>query len=520
MAQSGNVYLNALAGDSWTDAGRDLHITYCMSSSYGLGWTADQKQEFADAFASFAAVCGLTFEEVQTEANADLVEYRVTSSQFKAAFRSSPYGAYKAGWDGYHYGPTDAGSNGSAKGYFDTTQINSWLIRHELLHGLGLEHPHNVIHGTGLFPGVSKNVGNDRGDYGLNNTLVTLMSYNILPNYSKGGYDGPMAMDIAALQLLYGANMSTGAGDDVYTVARANYKAIWDAGGTDWLVAGTDNGATLDLRAATLQVGPGAGGWLSQASGFTGGYSIAFGAEIENARGGAGNDTLIGNELVNYLDGGAGDDIYYTDDPRDIIVDASGNDTLVSNVDATLLGRHGIENLAIQGSATYATGNSGNNVLWGNAGANVLDGLEGNDWLYGGAGNDYLYGGDGNDVLVGDTGRDFMWGGAGSDIFDFNSKTHSTTSARDVIFDFERGVDLIDLSTIDASSRKGGNQAFSWIGTKKFTGAGQLHYVVIDNPGTDFDKVYIEGDINGDRKADFRIEVDGLTALSKYDFLL
>ena len=504
----------------WLDAGRDRQITYCLSDAYGLGWTAEQKQSFADAFASFAAVCNLTFVEVPNEASADMVEYRVTSPQFAAAFPSSPYGAYRTNWAGYHYGPDDAPAGGSADGYFDTNQINAWLISHELLHGLGLEHPHNTMHGTGLFPGVSNNVGNDFGDYGLNNTLNTLMSYNILPGYTEGEYDGPMAMDIAALQFMYGANMSTASGDDVYVLARANYKTIWDAGGIDWLVAGTDNGATLDLRSATLVLGNGAGGWLSQAEGFTGGYSIAYGAEIENARGGAGDDTLVGNELFNILDGGDGDDIYYTDDAGDLIIDSSGTDVVVSNVNATLVDRLSIENLLIQGSAIYGTGNTNSNVLWGNAGNNVLNGLGGDDWLFGGGGVDYLYGGEGNDLLVGQAGRDFMWGGSGSDTFDFNSKSESTVSARDVIMDFERGSDIIDLSTIDANSKKSGNQAFTWIGTKKFSGAGQLHYVVDNRPGTDLDKVYVEGDINGDRKADFRIEVDGLLALSKYDFFL
>ena len=516
MPVNDNVYVNALAGNSWLDVGKDLHITYCMSSQYGMGWTDEQRESFAAALESYAAVCGLTFEEVADERDADMVEYRVTSAQFKAAFPSSPYGAYQTNWAGYHYGPSDT----STYGYYDANQVGNWLIMHELLHGLGLEHPHHTMHGTGLFPGVSNGVGNDLGDGGFNNTLNTLMSYNILSGYSAGGYDGPMAMDIAALQLMYGANLATGAGDDEYIVARANYKSIWDAGGIDWLVAGTDNGATLDLRPATLDVFDGGpGGRLSQAVDFTGGFTIAYGVDIENARGGAGNDILVGNGLQNILDGGDGNDTYYTDDSNDVIIDSAGIDVLVSNVDASLVGREFLENLALDGAANYGTGNDGDNVIWGsdNSNWNELYGLSGDDWIFGRAGWDYIFGGDGDDVIVGGAGRDFISGGSGSDVFDYYRVSESSRKARDVITDFERGSDLIDLSSIDASTKSKGNNKFKWIGDSNFKKgkAGQLHYVEKSNG-----KVFVEGDINGDRKADFVIELHGIDYLSKYDFIL
>ena len=37
-------------------------------------------------------------------------------------------------------------------------------------------------------------------------------------------------------------------------------------------------------------------------------------------------------------------------------------------------------------------------------------------------------------------------------------------------------VDIIDLSALDANAGIGGNQAFSFIGTAAFSGAGQLRY--------------------------------------------
>ena len=52
------------------------------------------------------------------------------------------------------------------------------------------------------------------------------------------------------------------------------------------------------------------------------------------------------------------------------------------------------------------------------------------------------------------------------------------TATRDLIFDFG-GIggapgDRVDLSTIDANSGRAGNQAFTFMGTGGFTGAGQV----------------------------------------------
>ena len=78
-----------------------------------------------------------------------------------------------------------------------------------------------------------------------------------------------------------------------------------------------------------------------------------------------------------------------------------------------------------------------------------------------------------------------------------------------MIADFERG-DTIDLSRIDASAAANGDQAFAYIGAKAFSGtAGELHYV----------KGVLSGDIDGDGRADFSIEVE-VPALSTADLIL
>jgi hypothetical protein len=95
-------------------------------------------------------------------------------------------------------------------------------------------------------------------------------------------------------------------------------------------------------------------------------------------------------------------------------------------------------------------------------------------------------------------------------------------AGRDVIFDFDGtrdvgdDLDLIDLSGIDA--KKGhGNQAFHFIGAQKFHHkAGELQ--VKYNSVTDI--AIVSGDIDGNGKADFQIEVHSAAALAKADFIL
>ena len=62
---------------------------------------------------------------------------------------------------------------------------------------------------------------------------------------------------------------------------------------------------------------------------------------------------------------------------------------------------------------------------------------------------------------------------------------------------------------IDAVTRKGGNQAFDFIGSAHFSGeAGELRY----------SSHVLQGDVNGDGRADFQIKIVG--SLTAADLLL
>ncbi len=150
------------------------------------------------------------------------------------------------------------------------------------------------------------------------------------------------------------------------------------------------------------------------------------------------------------------------------------------------------------------TGTSGNDVLIGNAKANVISGLAGNDVIHGGAGDD---------VLVGHKGDDILWGGEGADRFDFNDARFFGT---DIIMDFERGIDRIDLSGADANERLAGNQDFTFVGNAPLSRAGDLGVYLDADRGV----TLVKGDTDGDGRHDFIIVLDGVKALSATDFIL
>ena len=242
---------------------------------------------------------------------------------------------------------------------------------------------------------------------------------------------------------------------------------------------------------------------------------ILSGTAAINGGGNSLANTLTGNSAANVLNGGLGadtmiggmgNDTYHVDSGNDMVIEAAngGIDTVISSVSRTL-GNHQ-ENLILSGtSAINGGGNSLANTLTGNSAANVLNGGSGNDILSGGAGNDRLVGGAGKDVLT---------GGEGNDIFVFTavSETGLTSSFWDVITDFKRGTDKIDLATLDANTATAANEAFNAIigNTTTFTAAGQLKVA----------NGVLYGNTDADSTPEFAIQLTGITSLAASDFVL
>jgi serralysin len=196
-----------------------------------------------------------------------------------------------------------------------------------------------------------------------------------------------MAFDIAAIQYLYGANTSYNTSNNTYYLPTVNgpgtyWSCIWDAGGVDTISGqGATSSVTINLNNASLANNdPNAGGYISRMNGIPGGFTIANSwgglCVVENAIGGTGHDTIIGNAVANSLSGGGGND--------------------------------------------YLSGNAGNDYLNGGSGNDYFNGGAGNDAMYGGSGSDTLLGSSGNDRLVGyasGTEYDILTGGTGTDTF-------------------------------------------------------------------------------------------------------
>lgn len=245
-------------------------------------------------------------------------------------------------------------------------------------------------------------------------------------------------------------------------------------------------------------------------TGLNGHDTLSGNAGNDNLFGGDGNDRLLGGFGFDRLFGGTGSDFLDGGIGADILDGGAGNDTL--------LGGDGHDRLLGGMDVDRLFGGAGNDHLDGGSGGDRLEGGAGNDTLAGGAGNDALLGGLGNDRLMGGFGKDQMTGGMGADHFVFTNRLDSGAgpAGRDVITDFNRAQgDKINLFAMDANHRLSGNQAFEFVGTDGFSGsAGELRYQ--QSNGT----TLIFADLDGDRRADFAIELSRPITLLENDFFL
>ena len=267
-------------------------------------------------------------------------------------------------------------------------QFGFMTYLHEIGHALGLDHP-------GPY--------NGSGDYALDALYAQDTERYTVMSYFDGNADGsatnwkgkdgvwhypstPMLHDIATAQLMYGADLTTRAGDTVYgfhaSAGRAVFDfsknvnpvlTIWDGGGKDTIdLSGFKDASRLDLRA----------GHYSDAGGMVNNLAIAFGARIENAIGGVGKDALYGNSAANMLSGGAGADLLSAGNGNDTLLGGAGADVLTGgNGKDVLNGGAGVDMAYYAGvEANYKVVHAGNQVtvtaLTGGEGVDTLIGVE------------------------------------------------------------------------------------------------------------------------------------------------
>ena len=240
--------------------------------------------------------------------------------------------------------------------------------------------------------------------------------------------------------------------------------------------------------------------------------------------GGDGNDTLTGGNGADYLDGGAGDNVLNGGADSDYLVSGPGDETLIggAGVDTVsyFAAAAGVTvSLAI--TSAQNTGGAGVDTittvenLYGSAFADTLTGSNGANVLQGGAGDDVLNGGGGADTLIGGLGSDTLTGGSAADTFVFTGLADSMTAAPDLITDFAKASDKIDVSAIDADTSTPFDDAFHLGATPGHAGDIVLTYDSVHN------RTVVDLYTDGDSAPDAEIWLSGNHAnLTTANFIL
>ncbi len=255
-------------------------------------------------------------------------------------------------------------------------------------------------------------------------------------------------------------------------------------------------------------------------------YHVWFG-EVRDPTGAPGihgtarGDSILGTAFADWIDGHGGNDRINGAGGADRILGEGGADRLS--------GGAGNDRLSGGWGRDVINGGTGADRIWGGAGGDRLSGGWGRDVINGGAGRDVIHGNGGNDRLAAGPGggrldggsgadrlqagpdHDLLTGGAGADVFVFTTPGQAGRgSARDLITDFQPGLDRLDLSRMDADTTHAGNQGF------------ELHGATLTgHPGAlAFAHGVLAGDLDGDGSPDFEIALEGVASLGPHDVLL
>ena len=148
---------------------------------------------------------------------------------------------------------------------------------------------------------------------------------------------------------------------------------------------------------------------------------------------------------------------------------------------------------------TLQTTDAAGNV--GNGGATLILGSSGADKIVGTAASD---------IIHGDAGADTLTGGGGADVFVYTALNDAPlakgkSSVVDMITDFQTGVDRLDLSGLGHMTFKGESASVAANAVNWYVSGGNT---------------FVTGDVTGDGRADFIIQLKGAMALSASDILL
>lgn len=439
--QKWDTSVSTLITYSFIDSGSD--VSYNLGGlSFANAFNAAQIAAAELAFSMLSEVAHLTFDEIGDdfgENNAD------------GTLRFGDFNGLNTAYGYYPFSDEAAGDMAFRDGQYEDPSIGSYAfaagILHELGHTMGLRHAHED-HGPGAVEDR-----HDSHEY----TVMTYHSYvgqpDSIPFLANATGHNPqsfMMLDIAALQVMYGANFDTNSDNSTYTFSTTTgemfingtgqgnpsenivLRTIWDGGGKDtYDLSNYDTGMLIDLTPGGYTVFDYYG--TTQRAKLNGGY--------------ADDSSFVGESAEVLADGNLYNALQFEGDARSLIENAiggRGNDSLVGNVANNLLKSGGGKDLVF--------GDAGRDKLFGGTQSDKLFGGAGNDDLYGGGGFDRLKGGNGKDDFFGGKGNDKLTGGKGADTFYFNS---DVASGKDKITDFENGKDKIEMA---------GESSFDWFG--------------------------------------------------------
>ncbi len=402
---------NELTSGYWDGSSHHFAVTQGGFISVHLtALTADGQYLARQALQQWSGVIGVTFQEATSGGQIIFDDNETgasTSAVWSQGVETSAHVNISTQW------LTDYGTS------IGTYAFQTYL--HEIGHALGLGHAGNY-NGEATFPYDALFLNDAWSNSVMSYFSPRENTYFAGLGFTPSYLGTPMVADILAMSQLYGLSTTTrlgnttygfnsNASNDVYNATlypRIAY-TVFDSGGTDTLdYSGFGQNQTIDLTAGTF----------SNIGGRTGNVSIALGTVIENAIGGAGSDTIRGNEADNVLTGNGGDDALYGFGGNDTLVGGAGNDRID--------GGDGFDTASYADALAGITVNNQTVTSVGNAAGIGSDDLFDIERIVGSAFNDIFTGGPtgqrfeggaGNDIFTGGGGADILVGGAGADLF-------------------------------------------------------------------------------------------------------
>lgn len=388
-------HLEAVSSDdrnTWVDLnGRDDNGTVTITYRYAdpnypdisdfkdtAEFSDQQRLRIDEVFDAFEEYINIDYQLVDSNENADITVYKTEDLPFAGVSN----GVTGTGFIKLNARDIDITVDDFVETPGEPGGSLRQVMGHELEHSMGLHHAHTT-------EGFNLDLDYDS----------TIMAWNDW--YNDTTYYGPQGLDMHALQRIYGPSLHL-KGDNQYIIdgsrkaytigeVHAGYYPEFGDGGTDSLIVTVDSDSIVDLRSGVHN---------RTSAGLS---TVWVTGDIENAQTAAGNDTIEGNDLDNFL------------------ISSAGNDHIIA--------RHGAD--------TVKAG----------VGHDTIDAGTGNDIIDAGNGDDVIIAGTGNDIVSFGQGNDTATGGKGNNIYYIDN----TDKGVKTITDFSENDKIVFENTASAT---------------------------------------------------------------------